>query len=401
MYGRVTLAALVAAAVLIPLNEASAQALVQGGGASMPASLYHGGADSILPPQFSYVVTGSGTGKRAFLNNDASLFFGAGTVHFAASDSVLSNSELVDYQQNHNQFGDPNRYGPLIQVPVALVPVVVPFNKPGTPLDLNVRQICGVFSGKITRWEELESSGRAGSITVVYRPDSSGSSEILTRFLTAACQPGDVAGTALKAGAGGGGLPGFTVQSSFQNLFVGNSVPPNFFAAPSVGDVALYNMVMAGDGRIGYVGPDVIANLSDATKVATVKGYDPTAVSAQATIETIAPPVGAAAENPANWVPVFANPSVGYPIVGLTNLVFGQCYKNTIAAANLRRFLLTHYGSDQVSGPGQGRNDLAVLNHGFYPLPRMWRDAIRTRFAVPVSTSGLNHPGVCNAIGRP
>lgn len=401
MYGRMALAALMAATVLIPLDEASAQALVQGGGASMPASLYQGEPDSIFPLQFSYVATGSGIGKRAFLNNDASLFSGIGTVHFAGSDSVLSSSELIAYQHNHNQPSDPNRYGPLIQIPVAVVPVVVPFNKSGTPMDLNTRQICGVFSGKITRWEDLERSGRAGPITVVYRADISGSSEILTRFLTVACQPGDVAGTTLKAGAWGSGLPGFTVQSSFQNLFVGNSVPPNFFAAPSVGDVALYNMVMAGDGRIGYVGPDVIANLSDATKVATVKGYDPSAVSIQATIETITPPVGAAAENPANWVPVFSNPSAGYPIVGLTNLVFGQCYKNTIAAANLRRFLLIHYGSEQVNGLERGRNDLAVQSHGFYPLPKMWRDAIRTRFAIPVSAWGLNNPGTCNGIGRP
>ncbi|KAG1222004.1 hypothetical protein G6F68_020768 [Rhizopus microsporus] len=89
-------------------------------------------------------------------------------------------------------------------------------------------------------------------------------------------------------------------------------------AAPGPGDVALYNAVLVGDGRIGYTGPDVVANLSDATKVATVKGYSPAEVSLQATIETVSPPTGAAANDPANWVPVFGNPSAGFPIVGLT-----------------------------------------------------------------------------------
>ncbi len=396
---RMSMAALAAIAVLLPLNSALAQSLVQGGGASMPSNLYQGAPDRILPPQFSYVATGSGTGKRAFLINDASLLSGSGTVHFAGSDSALSGTELLNYQQAFNLPGDANRYGPLIQVPVAMVPVVVPFNKVGGPLDLSVSQICGVFSGKITRWEELERSGRAGSIVIVYRAESSGSSEILTRFLTAACQPSDVAGTTLKAGSWGSGVPGFTVQASFQNLFIGSTVPSNFIASSTVGDAASYAMVMAGDGRIGYTGPDVISNLADATKVATVKGYSPTDVSAQATIESVAPPVGAAAENPASWIPVLANPSAGYPIVGLTNLVFGQCYKNKVVAASLRGFLLTHYGSTQVGG--QGPNDVAIRSHGFYPLPKMWRDAVRTRFAIPVSAWGLNNPGACNGIGRP
>lgn len=66
-----TLAALVATALLATAGAASAQTAVTGGGASLPADLYKGAADSILPANFSYAVTGSGTGKKAFLENNA------------------------------------------------------------------------------------------------------------------------------------------------------------------------------------------------------------------------------------------------------------------------------------------------------------------------------------------
>ena len=132
------------------------------------------------------------------------------------------------------------------------------------------------------------------------------------------------------------GVPAFSVQSTFANLFT--SVPSNFIAAPATGGTALYNAVYAVDGRVGYVGPDVIPSLTDATKIAKVKGFSPDEVSVQATLETAAPPTGAAAENPANWVPVFGNPNAGYPIAGYTNFVFGQCYKNGTVGANVRAF---------------------------------------------------------------
>ncbi len=87
---------------------------VTGGGASLPAELYKGSADSILPANFSYAVTGSGTGKNAFLTNNSSLFGTTGTVHYAGSDSVLSGSELTTYNSNYNgtyRSADPDPVG--------------------------------------------------------------------------------------------------------------------------------------------------------------------------------------------------------------------------------------------------------------------------------------------------
>ncbi|MGG6342085.1 substrate-binding domain-containing protein [Stenotrophomonas indicatrix] len=390
-----TLAALVATALLATVGAASAQTAVTGGGASLPADLYKGQTDSILPANFSYAVTGSGTGKKAFLENNSALFSTTGTVHFAGSDSVLSGTELSTYNSTYNVSTDANRYGALVQIPSVATSVTIPFNKAGSAVDLSVAQICGIFSGKITSWSSIDSN-RSGNIQVVYRGESSGTSELLARFLTSACQPADVSGTTLKLT---NGVPAFSVQSTFANLFT--SVPSNFIAAPATGGTSLYNAVYAVDGRVGYVGPDVIPSLVDATKVAKVKGFSPDEVSVQATLETAAPPTGAAAENPANWVPVFGNPSAGYPIAGYTNFVFGQCYKNATVGANVRGFLTRHYGSVVVAGVEQGPNDAAIRAHKFIPLTKAWRDAVRTRFATASNAGAVNNPSTCASIGRP
>lgn len=124
MFKRTLIAASLTVAAL-----ASAQAMaVTGGGASLPAALYKGSANSILPANFSYAVTGSGVGKSAFLTNNAAQFSTTGTVHFAASDSILSASELSTYTSN---FGA--SYGPLIQLPSVATSVAIPYKNPVRP----------------------------------------------------------------------------------------------------------------------------------------------------------------------------------------------------------------------------------------------------------------------------
>ncbi|WP_447904817.1 substrate-binding domain-containing protein [Stenotrophomonas geniculata] len=389
-----TLAALVATALLATAGAASAQqSLVNGGGASLPADLYKGQADSILPSTFSYAVTGSGTGKKAFLENKIALFIptGTGNVHFAGSDSVLSQAEIDTYNTTYNSATSATKFGPLLQMPSVATSVTIPFNKAGSAVDLTVAQACGIFSGKITDWSGT-GTGRTGPIQVVYRGESSGTSELLTRFLASACQPGDVAGTNLKLT---NGAPAFSVQSTFANLFT--TVPSNFVAAPATGGTALYNAVYAADGRIGYVGPDVIPNLQDATKVAKLKGYSPDEVSVAATLNTIAPPSSAAdIANPAKWVPVFTNPSAGYPIAGYTNLVFGQCYRVALARNAIRDFLQNHYNVGAT-----GNNDAAVRAHGFIPLTQDWREAVAANLVSSSAATGLSNPSTCTTgVGR-
>ncbi|WP_140718659.1 substrate-binding domain-containing protein [Pseudomonas sp. Hp2] len=384
-------------------SSAFAQVTIQSGGASIPASLYKGEPDSILPANFTYAATGSGIGKTAFLTNNASLFGTTGNVHFVGSDSVLSPAELSTYDQQYNsQDGNAAtiaNYGNLIQIPMAATPIAIPFNKAGGSLDLSVTAICGILSGKFTNWSQVPNSGRTGAITVVYRNESSGASEILTRFLTAACWASDVSGTTLKYVTYPNGTtygPGFSVQSTFRNVFVNNTVPPNFISPQIRGDVALYNTIYAADGRIGYTGPDVIPDMGDATKVARIKGFSPNQANIQATLDTVAPPTGAAAADPAYWVPTFGNPSAGYPIIGYTNLILSQCYADATVASNVLSFLRKNYAA-------VFNNDAAIRAHGFIPLTATWKTAIRNRFTVAGAPQliGDTANGCAGVPGRP
>jgi len=385
-----TLAALVATVLLATVGAASAQT-VTGGGASLPADLYKGSADSILPANFTYAVTGSGTGKKAFLENNSALFSTTGTVHFAGSDSVLSSTELSTYTTNFNQPTNANRYGALIQVPSVATSVTIPFNKPGSAVNLSVAQICGVFSGAISDWSTIDAN-RSGPIRVVYRTESSGTSEMFTRFLAAACAAEPAATSNLVGGT-------FAVKSTFADLYkrdANNNLPAFLVAAPATGGTSLYNAVYAADGRIGYVGPDVIPSLTDATKVAKVKGFSPDQVQWEFILTVFDPPSGIAAQDPANWAPYMGNPSVIYPIIGYTYLLIGQCYKDQTVANKLRGFLARHYSATYPAA-----YEASITGHGFAPLPKKWRDAIRNRFVLASSTAGLNNPSTCAGIGRP
>lgn len=397
------LAAVVATALMSVAGVASAQVAVTGGGASLPADLYKGPTDSILPANFSYAVTGSGTGKSAFLTNNSALFGTTGTVHFIGSDSVLSGgpaliptagSERAIYNSTYNVAGDANRYGPLLQFPSVATSVTIPFNKAGAALNISDANLCRIFSGQITTWQQVAGSGRTGGLRVVYRNESSGTSELLTRFLTTVCAAEDLSASTLKDGK-------FSVQSTFKNLFVGNVAPGTFDAAAATGGTALYNTVYAAEGRIGYVGPDVIPDLEDATKVATLRGFSPSEVNVSLTLDTIAPPsTPDELANPSRWAPVFTNPADGYPIAGYTNFVIGQCYKSAPVTAQLRGFLSTHYNLGAT-----GTNDAKVRAHGFIPLNQAWRESIRNNLVLASTVNGLGNTTTCgvspNHIGRP
>lgn len=385
MYKCNTLAALVAAVLLATAGAASAQTVtVQGGGASLPATLYKGAGDSILPDNFTYAVTGSGTGKAAFLQNKPDLFGTTGTVHFAGSDSVLDQSEIDVYNRDMAP-----TFGPLIQIPSVGTSVTIPFNKAGVSLNLSVANLCGVMSGAITDWKELDSS-KSGPITVIYRNEKSGTTELLTRFLANACAAENADSSKLIGGK-------FTVTQEFWKQF--KSLPSNFAVAGTLGSKPLYDKVYSTDGAIGYVGPDVVpkADLSNAAKIAKLRDASPNDPSVKATLDTIAPPTGSAANDPKNWVPVFTNPTgSGYPIVGYTNFVIGQCYKNTDVASAMRVYYSKHYGATLDT-----KIATAIGDHGFVALTDEWRKAIRERFFIPSSAAGLNNVNTCAGIGRP
>jgi phosphate transport system substrate-binding protein len=99
---------------------------------------------------------------------------------FAASEAPLSDAELQ---------GLP----PIVQVPVSTEPICIVYNLPGlkTPLKLSGATLAGIYSSQIIGWQDpaiaRENPGVAlphQAIIVVHRSDRSGSTSILTSYLS-------------------------------------------------------------------------------------------------------------------------------------------------------------------------------------------------------------------------
>ncbi|WP_312450588.1 substrate-binding domain-containing protein [Stutzerimonas nitrititolerans] len=365
------------------LCSAQAMAAVVGGGATLPEELYQ--QAGVLSSGFTpYVGTGSGTGKNAFFNNNGSLFGQPGaTVDYAGSDSIVSQSELTSY---NNQNGA--SYGPLVQIPSAATSVTVPFNVAGlSELDLTSQQLADIFAGRITNWSQFGGPDKA--ITVVYRIDGSGTTEIFANHINAVDDTavGNVSNNFLAA---------FGIDPANPpagSTYVGGN--------GSNGVVAQVNAI---DGAIGYVSPDKV-DFDNPAEVARINGQLPSEVNVVAALNSVSLPVGGAANasNPLAWVPAtqLANPSAGYSIVGVTNLILSQCYQDTAAGgdlANIRDFLARHYNANPAAS-----NDAAISAHSLIPLPTAWKAAVRNNFVTNQTGNGLDvgNTSVCNGIGRP
>ena len=243
--------------------------VIQGGGSSLVAPTI--GANSPASGEiglygtanatFTYYSVGSGAGQNAFLNNQPT-FFGAGvtgTVHFANSDAALATTQISTYKAG---LGTTN--GPLIQIPYIVTPITVPVvNGPAvtstttpqtTPgqahsIALNDDDLCGIFSGKLTNWNQVinpETNAAyttSAPIKVIYRSDGSGTTELLTRHLAAVC-------TTANTASGVSFVDSLTFTASFPG-----GVPANFTAASGSGGVRtqLVSFQSAGTAAVAYL----------------------------------------------------------------------------------------------------------------------------------------------------
>ncbi|MCE4053107.1 substrate-binding domain-containing protein [Pseudomonas sp. Au-Pse12] len=371
------------------LCVSQAQAQVNGGGSTAVLPLYQ--TAGVLTAGFApYIGVDQGADKAAFLNNDYSrLVYGntSKNVHWAATESKLSNSQLAQYQYEHG-----SAWGPLIQVPSAATTVAIPFNKAGAgAIDLNISQLCGIFSGRIVNWGQIVGSGQVGPITLVYPTGSSAMTELLTRFLHGKCSE---TGT-------------FSVTTVFAQSYSGG-LPEGAVAANSSADIM--QVLNARDGTITFMAPTYAAStlegLSDATRVARVGGLAPTPDNIAAAVASIPVPSVSRRADTNAWVPVFTTqpdvndpsqfyyPNSGYPILGYTNLIFSQCYADAEQTAQVRGFFTRHYGA-------LANNDNAIRQNRLVPLPAAWKTAVRQSFLTVTSGLSIGHSAVCNAIGRP
>ncbi|MDR2308406.1 MAG: substrate-binding domain-containing protein [Paucimonas sp.] len=382
MFKRTVIAASLVAATLA---SAQSMAAIVGGGATLPEPLYNGkGAlGGILPAGFTYVGVGSGGGKTAFLTNDGASINQAGVdVDFAGSDSVLNADDFARYAPVKSAWGN------LIQIPSVGTSVTIPYKKSGnTTLQLSGAQLCAAFSGSATTWGALLGTADATPITIVYRSGSSGTTELLTRFLNDSCPAS------------------FKVSSTFSSAKL-SAVPANWKGVSGSGDVM--TQINATEGSIGYISPDYVnpgnnAVVARVSKLPMAAGTAPLPTSANAQVAlgtAIAPSNDTDRADPTKWVPTFGAaagdrpvPSAGYPIVGYTNLLVGQCYKTAADATAIRGFLNDLYSGNKSS---------LVTAHTFVNLPTEYAGEIKKVFLDNTYGSGLdiNNPSVCNGIGR-
>ncbi|OLF54045.1 substrate-binding domain-containing protein [Pseudomonas chlororaphis] len=371
--------------VVAALASAQSMAAIVGGGSTLPMALYT--TPGVFAVGFApYIGVGSGTGKVAFLSNDATrLNLAAGTkVDYAASDSILSAGEISTYQAEHLAPGvptsSPDNWGPLLQFPSAATSVTIPYNKAGTTnLSLTSEQLCVALSsnnGAVRTWGEVLGTSDTTPVRVVFRSDSSGTSEILTRHLSNRCA-----------------WLFTTVSSTFVNAQAGTK-PVSWIGVRS--DAAVASTVATTAGAIGYAGPENLDATNNAV-VARINGLLPAVGNVVTALSNIAPPATAVDRaDLTKWAPVLPNPASGYPIVGYTYFIFNQCHRSPTDLNSVRIFLAKHYNAVFTSS-----NDQEIINKKLIPLTAAWKTAIRNTFIPVTSAQGLNNPNVCNGIGRP
>lgn len=204
--GILVLFALLAAARPVPAGGAPAVSLV-GLGATFPYPFYTTVFDVFARKfgvQIEYRGVGSGEGIRQFL---------AGKVDFAGTDVFMTPQEM-------RAAG-----GEVVHVPTCLSAVAVICNLPAKEVpQLTPDVLAGIFMGRIQQWNDPRivsiNPGRtlsASKILVVHRSDDSGTTHILSEYLTKVSQEWKAqvgAGRALKwpSGTGAQGNPGVAGQ---------------------------------------------------------------------------------------------------------------------------------------------------------------------------------------------
>jgi phosphate transport system substrate-binding protein len=266
-------------------------------------------------PAVSYCLTGSGAGKNILAGgtigsssysvqnacSSSKLGFGAPAVsrtdltqpNFAAADSPLAASDLANYQATgaHGSSAWPTQF------PVIAGAVGIGFNLldssgaqvTASEVNLSTVQVCKIFSGTITNWNDtgLSSafslpSGRtipSTPINVQYRSDGSGTSFSLSNYLTNNCGSAGLSHVfetnqtfgATAGGAGGTPAAGSVISNFFTTL------PSNWNGVS--GNTAVANAIApstGGNGNIGYVETaNAVALALPKLQLASIAGKSP------------------------------------------------------------------------------------------------------------------------------
>jgi len=401
------------------INYPSAPPLcLYGGGSSLAAVVYQAQAEAhfgVTDPTFgtNYTSIGSGAGQNLFFTEnpgtyDANHITPSGvTIAFGASDATLSSTQISNWAILTD---GQTVSGNLIQVPTFGTPIAIVFklthganSQAEGGLQFTDAQLCGVFSGKITSWQDSLLAGVAvspsvvptGTIHPVYRIDGSGTSFLFTQHLQQVC----------TTGPSGNSNIAFTANTSFASEF-GGTPPTNFVGATNSSGIqtTVQTSGNTANGDLGYLSPDytLIAPANSGRPgypaVAAVENgndstyYLPTSLNTQKALANVTPPAAGDA-NPADYVPAVPNPPHYYPIVGFTTVDMAQCYKDANTG-----FSLVEYWQDFYSLPYMAN---LLTQHGFSALPNNLNNAVYNNLLTAGATGNTDimEPNVCATAG--
>lgn len=378
-----------------------------------------------------YWASGSGTGQNSFLYNNLTCDANktlktittspyctdpasvpTGTVLetiYGASDATLTAGQYTGWTSGTSYVAPSDGAtvtvpaqqpiaGNLIELPSMGVGVSFPIVNSGVTANAQVSlqdsDICGIFSGKITNWSTIAAESynkgkgiAAGTIQVVYRSDSSGTTFIFTEHLSKACNSSN-------------SLITFTPQLTFANEFANGTPPSNFVGESGSGGIANFISGYSGGSytgsEISYLSPDftTIDPNSNATLTNTqgqsvkstlvVAGvYNPstkkyvepdvndiaTALTHVLTYDTTNGSAGvpaSVAEAEANnaFVQIPITVGAGYPYVGYTTFDFAQCYSNPAVGTAAVAFLNDHYKVASYLATEKNNGFVGIANSG-------------------------------------
>lgn len=307
---------------------------LQGAGASFPAPLYTKWFRDFSAMrghlQIDYQSVGSGSGIQNFIQK---------TVAFGASDAAMTPEEIAQVPEG------------VVLLPMTAGSIVLAYNLDGvTDLRLSRAAYAGIFLGTITRWNDPAIQASNPDVTlpdlpinVVVRADSSGTSYVFTKHLSAIS-------TEFAASPGTNKMPNWPVGTR------------------SKGNEGITASIMTTPGAIGYVEYGYAAGTKlpmAALENSSGNFVAPTIASAQAAL--------ASAEMPDDLVVWIPDPSgeASYPIVSYTWLLCYKTYSDAAQAAALKDVI--NYCLDQ----GQ----LESESLGYVPLPEAVVARVKTAAA--------------------
>ncbi len=342
------------AAALVPLSMLAAAC-----GSSSPSSSPSGGTSSAPPAAAasgkSISETGStllfplfGAWQTAYssVNANVTITSGAtgsgvgiadasqGLVNIGASDAYLSSSNLAQYPG-------------LLNIPLSVAAVDVNYNVTGVkkPLNLNGTVLAGIYSGKITMWNDSSIAKLnagvplpAEKIVTMHRADSSGSTFLFTSYLNAQD-------------------PGGWQSSNVGTTITWPSAPGSLAESGSGGMLTACGTTK---GCIAYLG---ISYLTKATAagLGTASLADKSGTFEQPTTTTIGSALSSFPAAPASGAQSLINSGAGYPIINYEYAIVKGTQPSAAEATAIKAFL------NWILTTGNTSQYLSAV--GFLPLP--------------------------------